>query len=207
MKAAPIAKYLSHFGRGAEPIAAPERVVALRPGAVETAERHARALEQARADGEAEGRAAVLREAEARVVAESESFAMRLMAERDSWRVSESEQLAASFAEALAARERALAEQIARLLKPFIGARVADEVWGALCEAINGIAAQGAAATVRAQGPGDLMEALRQRCAAQGLAIETRESDRADVIIQSDDSIVETRLGGWIAMLDAATRG
>jgi hypothetical protein len=207
MKAAPIAKYLTHFGRGAETPAAPERVVALRPGAVDTAERHARALEQARADGEAAGRAAALREQEARSVAEAESFAVRLLTERETWRETEAERLAASFAGALAEREQALAAQIARLLTPFIGARMADEVWRSLCAAVDGLMAQGAAATLRVDGPADLVEALRTRCAALGVTIEARESDRADVTIRSDDSVVETRLGAWIAMLDATVKG
>ena len=207
MKAAPIAKYLTHFGRGAEAPAAPERVVALRPGAVDTAERHARALEQARADGEAAGRAATLREQEARSAAEAEGFAVRLLAEREAWRETEAERLAASFAGALAEREQALATQIARLLTPFIGARMADEVWRSLCAAVDGLMAQGAAATLRVDGPADLVEALRTRCAALGVTIEARESDRADVTIRSDDSVVETRLGAWIAMLDATVKG
>lgn len=207
MKAAPIAKYLTHFGRDAEVPTAPERVVALRPGAVDTAERHARALEQARADGEAAGRAAALREQEARSVAEAESFAVRLLAEREAWRETEAERLAASFAGALAEREQALAAQIARLLTPFIGARMADEVWRSLCAAVDGLMAQGAAATLRADGPADLVEALRTRCAALGVTIEARESDKADVTIRSDDSVVETRLGAWIAMLDETVKG
>lgn len=201
MSAAPIAKYLTHFGRDA---AAPERVVPIRSGALDTAERHTKALAQARADGVAEGRAAAQREQAARAVADAESFTMRMLAERENWRETEAARLAASFAEALAAREQALAAQMARIVKPFVGGAIADEVWRSLCAAVDGLMAHAGDARLRARGPADFVEALRRRCEERGVVIETHESDAAEVTIHGDDCVVETRLGTWIAILETA---
>ena len=54
-------------------------------------------------------------------------------------------------------------------------------------------------------GRDDLVEALRARCEARGLAVECRPSDATEVTIVCDNAVIETRLGEWAAKLRAAT--
>lgn len=157
------------------------------------------------ASGEAQGRAAAMLEYETRRARDADAFSARLAQERAAWSADEAERLAETFKAALDAFEQRIAQSVARILTPFVGERVSEQMWMSLGATLDELVSRDEGKPLRISGRDDLVEALRARCEARGLAVECRPSDASEVTIVCDNAVIETRLGEWAAKLRAAT--
>lgn len=162
---------------------------------------------------------------EARLAAErsriEEAVTARLAAGHEAALAAERER----HAEALAATERRLGEEAAallssrlaemegslharlaapaaRILAAFASERMVERSLAKLAEAIGEALADAEAVKVRVTGPASLFDALAARMGDKAAMLGHREADTIDLAVEIDDSIVETRLDAWQAMLN-----
>lgn len=166
----------------------------------------ARALETARAEGEAFGRAAARRDYEDGLVQNEEIFRNRLAEARAHWSHEESERLAALFETRLESFAAELSGCLTAMLTPLIGGCAADRMMRSLLERLDRLMSGAEPATINIRGPADLVAALRSRCEARGLIAHFEISDSVDVAVRCGTTLIETRLSAWADELNAAMR-
>jgi hypothetical protein len=201
MSALAIARYLPEFDAAGEPQPAPGAVAvallkASKPGAVDEA--FARGLERGQAAAEAEF-AARLAEQQARHDAE-------LTTAREAWALQEGGKLADLLAAGLKDIEKQIAAVTARVLQPFLAAELRNRAIADLAENLNVLLAQGGAASVAVFGAPDLLEALRIRLGGDGAGISYHPGQTGDVRVTVGQTVLETRLGDWVAKIEEALR-
>ncbi|MBB4002495.1 hypothetical protein [Aurantimonas endophytica] len=160
---------------------------------------------QARAEAEAEHQLAL---AEAvrmeRERAEADSAAA-LATARAEWAAAEGERLAGLFDERLDRIESVVRSSLSSVLRPIALAARRRQTVMELAGAVRTLTLDGAALTVRASGPADLLDALAaQLGSGSAMVAFTPDEDRVDVRIECDQTVIETRLAGWRTALEEA---
>jgi flagellar biosynthesis/type III secretory pathway protein FliH len=208
MKLRSVAEVLSSFG-SLEPASGEGEKSPLEPS--EDAETEdttsARDLEIAagRDDGLAEGLAeglsrAVAAHAEA-LEAEQVASARRLAAERDRWAREEGEFLAEKLARGLAEIEARVGAHVANILGGLLADGLRDRAIRELVAHTNALVSGADGKVIAIFGPEDLVTALRERLGVGSTAIEFYPGTSSDVRIVCEDTLVESRLEGWLARL------
>jgi hypothetical protein len=192
----------SAFGAG-EPEADPEPEVD-----------HEAMLAEARAAGEAEGRAAMRAEMEAAFAAERAVLAARSAAEREAaiaqaradWAASEGEKLARLLSAQADRIGLVIRESFGAVLKPLArGARERQTV-AEIVETVSLLSGDGKALAMRASGPRDLLDALRKALPPRQAALIAfvDEAGAVELRLQADATVIETRLTDWRSALNEA---
>jgi hypothetical protein len=192
MSALPAAGYLIEFGAKGRPGA---------PGD-DTATR----IEEAFARGSAEARAAARSECEAEVARRSEEFARQLAADRQAWAAETGDKLAGQLTAGLRTIEESIANSLANVLEPFLVAELRRQAIDELALIMRGLMSQEDGMTLEVSGPDDLLAALRERLAGDGLKVRFAAAEGSDVRVHADQTIIETRLGIWLAKVKEAAR-
>lgn len=164
-------------------------------------EARAEALAEAEAEHELAVAEAVRMERER---AEAENAAA-LAAARAEWAATEGERLAGLFDERLDRIESVVRSSLSSVLRPIaLGARRRQTVME-LAGAVRTLTLDGAALTVRASGPADLLDALAAQLGnGSAMVAFTPDEDRVDVRIECDQTVIESRLAGWRTALEEA---
>jgi len=185
-----IARYLREFGPGGE-VAGPERAAQCRSIEIDAA--FARGVES----GQAAARASL----ELTLQEQKRQFETRLTAEGRA-REEEAAKLAAALAAGLVSVERTIANAVGRLLRPFLAARVEAQVLADLHAALAALLRREPGITLTISGPEHLLAAFR--AALPEAAISYLPNASSEIRVSSNDSILETRLGAWLAGLEEA---
>ncbi len=137
--------------------------------------------------------------AEARAEAEA-----NLQAARRIWVAAEAEALAALVETRLATIETRIADKAGRLIAPFIGERMREQVLDALADQIRPLLrGDDDRSPIRMAGPDDLLDALKTRLGDHPrLAIESNGAPEVTILVA--DSEIESRMGRWIAAIREA---
>lgn len=169
-----------------------------------TAEDMAHARAEARRQAEADAQQA--HEALEQIRADDAArFSQELMDMRELWCRAEAERLSEGFRAALSDLEGRLSEAVAAVLRPFIGEKVRERAVADLAARLSARLAQGGPA-LEVSGAPDLLAALSARLgAAAGIAF--LPSDAADVKVVSEDTVMETQIATWAALLAKAEGG
>ena len=116
------------------------------------------------------------------------------------------EEEAAKFAAALTAGlvsvERIIGDAVGRLLRPFLAARVEAQVLAELHATLAALLSREPGITLTISGPEHLLAAFR--AALPEAAISYLPNASPEIRVSSNDSILETRLGAWLAGLEEA---
>ncbi|WAJ29973.1 hypothetical protein [Antarcticirhabdus aurantiaca] len=175
---------------------------------------HEAMLAQARADGEAEGRAAMRAEMEAAFAAERASLEARFAAEREAalaqaradWASAEGEKLAGLLSDQADRIGLVIRESFGAVLKPLArGARERQTI-AEIVETVSLLSGDGKALAMRAAGPRDLLDALKKALPARQAALIAfvDEAEAVELRIQADATVIETRLTDWRRALNEA---
>jgi hypothetical protein len=199
MTAIPLARFLVDFGTDGGRTADGARG---EPSLIESvnarlAESHARGL--------AEGRAAAQAECAAKLDAQQQDFEQRLAAARQGWAATEGNALSEALVRAVKDLEARLAETAARVLRPFLETEIRRVAVAELVTTIEAILARDKAARVEIAGPDDLLGIVRARLPDTVPATFT-SCDASDVRVTIDQTVLETRLGAWMAAIEEAVR-
>jgi hypothetical protein len=128
----------------------------------------------------------------------------RVQEERVRWLEEEASRLTEGWDGALRALEARLADTVAGLLLPLIGAALAAKATSELSAAIMGLLAQDRQPLIRVVGPADLIEALRTRLGDSVPCVEFAAAESADVSLAAGDTFIETQLQPWRERLSQA---
>lgn len=192
MSALPAAGYLTEFGAKGRS-GAPGDDVANR-------------LEEAFARGSAEARAAARSEYEAEMARRGEEFARQLATDRQAWAAETAEKLAGQLTAGLRTIEESIANSLAHVLEPFLTAELRRQAIDELVLIMRGLMSQEDGISLEVSGPDDLLAALRERLAGDGLKVRFAAAQGSDVRVHADQTIIETLLGIWVAKIKEAVR-
>jgi hypothetical protein len=203
MSAAPIARYLLELDAGDDARATPaSRLSAGRPSTASTA---VMAEEAAHAKGFESGKAA----AEAQLAGKLEELdafhRQELSSAREAWTLLESGRLAEQLLKGLDDLEARLAETTARILKPFLAAELYKRAIGDLAESLTALRQENAA-VISVAGAADLLEGLRARLDGKLDNIAYHPSQACDVRVTVGQTVLETRVGAWMARIEGAAK-
>jgi hypothetical protein len=196
MKVVTLAAYLDRGNAGAG--IAPLTVTAVPPMTREEE------IAEARRDSERLGREAAQREHEEALQAAQQRFEERLAEERQLWTREQGDVLARALGDGLTRIEAKIAEVTARLLEPFILAEARRKTLVELQETLRDMLADPEIATLRIEGPADLLAALREGIGSKDNLVKFEVNDRPDVHVETGNTVIETRLGAWATRLKEA---
>jgi antitoxin component of MazEF toxin-antitoxin module len=207
MTAIPISKYLAEL-----PVSRPsgestgQRITRLaRLADFRTEPDPAAEIEKAYRRGLEEGRAA----ARAEYAKHIDDLRQTMEAERIADRVAWTQAEAARFADALEASmssvEGRIAEVVARVLEPFLVEAQRQRAVQHLVDAINQLTVRQQGLSLAVTGPEDLLVAINERLGSR-VQVELRVSDTVDVLVETADSTIETRIASWMQSVAEALR-
>lgn len=127
------------------------------------------------------------------------------MADRMAWTQAEAARFAEDLEASLVEVEGRIAEVVARVLEPFLVEAQRRRAVHELIEAISTLTQRQQGLDLSISGPEDLLVALGERLNGR-VKLNLSVTDTPDVRVSADDTVIETRLGGWIASLSEATR-
>jgi len=214
MKPIPLVQYLSQLetekrpqsvGRRTErresPYAGPRLIATTTeselPASPSIEERIAEAYERGVQDGRIEANAETARRETARNAAHENRF----QKERQEFLAGKYASLADAIAVGLTDIEDRIAEAVARILKPYVTEQQGKIVVEALCSDIEKLLATDEPALLRIQGPEKLLDAMRERLSGRPFKAEYRLSEDVDVIVEANNTRIETQLQSWIASI------
>jgi len=203
MIAVPAARYLADFGADGDAPAPHAGSGALVKNDSVTA---AARIDEAFARGIDDGRAAAESEFEIKLEEQRAEFAAQLAAERQEWVAATGEELANRLLAAVQEFESRVAETTARILKPFLAAELRRQAIEELQSSLDMLMATDSGVSLSISGPADVLEALRGQLSGKTATVTYTPSDDCDVRIVAGPAVLETRLKGWMAKLDEATR-
>jgi hypothetical protein len=203
MNAAPIARYLLELDADDDARA----TAAFRPTAGEPSTASKAAMvEEAHAKGFESGKAA----AEAQIAGKLEErdalHRKELASARDAWVQLEGGRLAEQLVKGLEELEARLADTTARILKPFLATELHRRAIDDLVESLTVIRARDKATVIDVSGAADLLEALRTRLAGKLDNVTYHPSQACDVRVTVGQTVLETRLGAWMARIEEAVK-
>ena len=99
-----------------------------------------------------------------------------------------------------------MADTTARILKPFLGAELQRRAIADLVESLTVLRAQEKAAVISVSGAADLLEALRARLEGKLDNVAYQPSQACDVRVTVGQTVLETRLGAWMARIEEAVK-
>jgi hypothetical protein len=203
MSAVPAASYLADFGCRAVVDAH------LAPGsdadraAASAAEVGAR-IEAAHASGFEDGKAALRAELERKLEAQRVANDARLASERQAWVSAEAGKLAERLTVGLTELEGRIADTLARILQPFLGAELRRRAIGELRAELEALLRKHPGIECIVSGPEDLLDELRRHLAGKTLTVTYRIAEGVDLRVEAGQTVLETRLGVWLARMQEA---
>lgn len=197
-----IADYLMDFdlGAGSEKSPPPHSgsVVAQREEARNDQEELIRVAEQRAREEE---RQVAERTLEMTLSSERTAAEVRLRAERERWVREEAERLSSGLTSGLKEIEEKVSDKIAKILTPFLGATLREQVLNELASTLDVLLARGNATSITIAASDDLISELKPRLRSQSDVVRYLPNQSADFRIVADETIIETRLSAWLDRL------
>ena len=159
-------------------------------------------LDEAHARGVLEARAEAERIRAAARVAREYACAEELEAERTRSPLDEAHRLSDLLGAGLREVETSLSDCVARVLRPVVSASVRRAAVESLAKTLREMLAGGSYARFKVSGPEDLVRALSDTLGTLHDAVQFETSNGVDVVVHADETVLETRIGAWIAALN-----
>jgi hypothetical protein len=164
-------------------------------------------LDEAYIRGVLEGRAEAQVEFNTRSQQQSEAAEQRFKSERERWVDEEGARLGGLIVSSLEGIETRLADQVARILKPFLLEHVRQRAMAELVSAFDALLLKGEYSKITVSGPEDLVATLKTHVAGRVESIVFAVSEGAtDISVTADETILETRIGGWVEAIDGVAQ-
>jgi len=197
------AKYLPHFaadGQGRLRVVEAERV-ARQPSEPPLAE----IVAEAEARGRRAAEEAAKAEGERQRDRDRAAFAAELGEARRRWSEETAERLAAEIGTHLDGLRKTVVDGVAQALAPFIETLVRQRALDELGQTVAALLRDGRHLRIRLSGPADLIAGLGEKLDVP--TIEYVAAEGPDVAVTIDDTIVETRITAWLAVIATAIAG
>lgn len=99
--------------------------------------------------------------------------------------------------------EQRLSYSVARLLQPFLADRVVDQLVAAFAVHLRQLAEDPQGTRIRLSGPQSLVSRVVEQLPELAGRIDVSLADQVELIAVLDETTIETRLGEWLAQIDA----
>ena len=206
--AVPVARYLHEF-RPLGPVhSSSPGPSAIRSVAVSPISEAILAAEVAAAErrGRDEARKAAQAETQERLLEAERRFEERIAAERLRWTTEQAERLGGEIGSAISQLATSISGAVARILAPFVSEAVRAEALAELAKATEGLLGGPHDISLRISGPGDLLEALRQRLGDRAAGVDFVPGPVSEVRVVGGSALIETQLRAWAERLQQALR-
>lgn len=144
---------------------------------------------------------------EVTLAAERAAAEDRLRVERERWAREEAEKLSAELTTGLKIIEEKVSDKVAKILIPFLGATLREQVLSELASTLDALLARGNATSVTIAASADLISELEPRLNVPSDSIKYLRSQESDFRIVADETIIETRLSAWLGRLSEPLKG
>jgi hypothetical protein len=160
-------------------------------------------IEEAYARGVQDGVAATRAELAQSRAGEIAADRERILVERLDFHLNEYAELANVIGARLAEIEDNIGACVARMLQPLLETRVSTQIIDELVDNIRRLCGGASPGLMRIRGPERLLHLLRERLGALSCAIDYIAGDSVEVLVEAGDTLIETQLGPWAALLSA----
>src|SRR4051794_4486148 len=184
---------------------------------VSTADSTARSIEEAYERGKREGVAAVQAEFEVKLIEQRTRHVMKLASDRQRCAAENARAMADRLAGAVKDMEVEICRSVAAVLVPFVSDAVRRQAMADLATTVSHMVAERRPATLKVEGPADLLDALKAALADFPIPVDYRplaalaydaldekaqsELDTIEVRVQLDERVIETQFGPWLERL------
>jgi hypothetical protein len=185
---------------------------------VSGAESTARLIDEAYERGKRDGVAVVQTEYDVKLAEQKAQHVMKVAVDRHRATAENARVMADRLAGVLQEMETGICDSVAALLVPFVAENVRRQAIDDLARTLSRMVAERRPATIKVEGPSDLLGALKgalgdfpvpiEYTAAASLAYDPLESQegRVDSIEVQDERVVRTEIGAWLERLRGATQ-
>jgi len=151
-------------------------------------------------EGLTEGMRQAKASCDAAVARREEECKLWIEASRKDWSEMEGASLAREIARAAAGIKAEIADAAARILRPIVAAKLADEALAKLAIEIEKLLSQEDAIHLKISGPADLVTELRKRLPPY-VAVTVLAGEKPEVTVFANRTVIETRLSEWFARI------
>jgi hypothetical protein len=125
----------------------------------------------------------------------------RAVVERLDFQMNEYAKLAESISQGLSEIERRIADNVARILRPFLLVSVTSHAVEDLAANIAKLSSSGHPPLLKISGPEPLLKVLKDRVAALAVEIEFTPDAQVEVKVEASHTTIATELGPWIELI------
>jgi len=189
---------------------------------VSAAENTARLIEEAYERGKREGAAAVQTEFDIKLVEQRTRHVMKLAADRHRGAAENAKNMAGQLIGAVKDMEAEICRCVAGVLAPFLADAVRRQAIEDLAATLSLMVKEHRPASLKVEGPGDLLDALKGALADFPLPIDYTpipalaydalgnhdegSLDAIEVRVRLDERVIETQIGAWLERLRGAVQ-
>jgi hypothetical protein len=98
--------------------------------------------------------------------------------------------------------EQRLSYSVAKLLQPFLEQRICEQLVAAFAANLRQLTEDNADKTIRLRGPDSLVGRVLEQLPDLRERIDVQVADQVELVALFDETMIETRLGQWLAQLD-----
>jgi hypothetical protein len=194
--AAAFSQYLPHFAVNA--LGGLDLRGRLKPlGSAEPERRDVDAIAEAEARGRRDGAEAARIALEKARAEDQADFDFRLADQKQQWVDETAGAIALQIDTGIAALEASVSGHVARVLARFLDGAVQQRALAEVSQILAAMTTTAPVGRIRIAGPEMLLARLREQPLKCAVAIEYVPSDKADVSVTIDDTIIETQLTAW----------
>ena len=143
---------------------------------------------------------------DAKLAAREEECKHWIEAARKAWTVTEGAVLARQIAGAASSLKTDIADAVARILRPLVGQKLAEEALAKLAQEIDKLLSSEDAIHLKISGPADLVFELRKNIPPNAI-VTVLTGDKPEVTVIANKTVIETRLGEWLARVGVVSDG
>jgi hypothetical protein len=158
-------------------------------------------VSEAHAHGVLEGRAAAQAANDAALASQTAALEQRLATEREMWAGEQGSLLGELIAASFADIEQRVSQKIGQILRPLLEEKLRAKAVMDLAQSLDSLLAKGDYAKVAISGPKDLLAALEARLGGAHAGLSFIETDRVDVTVEADETVLETRIKAWMEVI------
>ena len=155
-------------------------------------------LEEVHIQGVLEGRAEAQAEYDRRLETTVADLQAAFARERAAWVTAQAELLAGALASELQRTGDLIADQVARVLQPFVEGRTREKAVSELRSLLDQMMFKGDFRKISVKGPEDLVSALKERIGDQVGGITYTADEAAGLTVSADETILEARISTWV---------
>ncbi len=195
MSVAPVALFLTDFGKDLTPEVIPDAPL-LHVGLGDSiwSER----VDEAYARGLDEARQAAETEVADRLEQQKATLELSLAAAREAWVDEAGPRIAAQIADAVGSMEDSIAGAVERVLRPFLAQAARDNAVSRLRDIIRDLIAGNPTINIEVSGPEDLLATVRASLSQSIPNAIYTVNDTTDIQIKAGASVLETRIAAWL---------